>query len=246
MSRPGLLLYFDIVPALDKLPLDAVGELLLKALHYAQDGVEPVFDDASLGFAWAFLRPSIDRDGAAYQDKRLKGDWLVYCRRCKQDGTQALSFEMWRQHIDNGTLQSVDATSPTPSTTSTQNQPSSNTSPTPNGILYCAEPETDSTPPVITLPLNDGSEYPVSQEQCQEWAGLYPAVDVMQQLRGMRGWLLSNPERRKTKRGIGKFINNWLAKEQNRGGRNVSSGYSAPRRNSNQFLDMLEEEHGQN
>lgn len=43
MSRPGLLLYFDIVPALDQLPSNAVGELLLKALHYAQDGAEPVF-----------------------------------------------------------------------------------------------------------------------------------------------------------------------------------------------------------
>lgn len=83
----------------------------------------------------------------------------------------------------------------------------------------CAEPETVSTPPVITLPLNDGSEYPVSQEQCHEWAGLYPAVDVIQQLRGMRGWLLSNPERRKTKRGVLKFITGWLAREQDRGGR---------------------------
>lgn len=83
---------------------------------------------------------------------------------------------------------------------------------------YSAEPETASTPPVITLPLNDGSEYPVSQEQSQEWAGLYPAVDVIQQLRGMRGWLLSNPNKRKTRRGIGKFINGWLSREQDKGG----------------------------
>lgn len=82
----------------------------------------------------------------------------------------------------------------------------------------CAEPETVSAPPVIELPLNDGTMYPISQEQCQEWAGLYPAVDVIQQLRQMRGWLDANPTRRKTKRGIRRFITNWLAREQDKGG----------------------------
>lgn len=89
-----------------------------------------------------------------------------------------------------------------------------------NDIRYsdvCAEPEKSvSTPPVVLLPLNTGEEYPVMPEQCQEWAGLYPAVDVIQQLRAMRGWLLASPDRRKTKRGVTRFINGWLAREQNR------------------------------
>lgn len=82
----------------------------------------------------------------------------------------------------------------------------------------CPEPETVSGPPVISLPLNDGTSYLVSREQCQEWAGLYPAVDVIQQLRNMRGWLDANPKKRKTKRGVKAFINSWLSREQNRGG----------------------------
>lgn len=87
-----------------------------------------------------------------------------------------------------------------------------------------AEPLAYSAPPVITLTLNDGTEYPVSEEQCHEWAGLYPAVDVIQQLRQMKGWLDANPTKRKTKRGINAFIVRWLAKEQDRGG-----GRSAPK-----------------
>lgn len=75
-----------------------------------------------------------------------------------------------------------------------------------------------STPPVITFPLNTGEEYPVFQDHIQEWERLYPAVDVMQELRKMRGWLSSNPAKRKTKTGIMRFINAWLAKEQDRGG----------------------------
>ena len=107
----------------------------------------------------------------------------------------------------------------------------------------CAEPETASTPPVISLTLNDGTVYTVSEEQCQEWAGLYPAVDVIQQLRNMKGWLDSNPDRRKTRRGILRFITGWLSREQDRGGTCGRSGGKAPGRSGgNIFMDMLREE----
>ena len=129
MARPGLMLYFDILPALDKLPSSAVGELLLATLHYAQDGTEPAFDDSSLAFAWAFLRPSVDRDGAAYEEKRLKGDWLTYCRHCKRDGVDALDFDAWRERVDNGTLHTVDVSLQTPTASKPTTSPT--TSPTP-------------------------------------------------------------------------------------------------------------------
>ena len=81
-----------------------------------------------------------------------------------------------------------------------------------------AEPQAPPAPPAIVLPLNDGTDYPVPMAQCQEWEGLYPAVDVIQQLRGMKGWLDANPAKRKTRRGINAFIVRWLAREQDRGG----------------------------
>lgn len=71
---------------------------------------------------------------------------------------------------------------------------------------------------VISLLLNDGTEYGVEQEAIDKWASLYPAVDVMQELRKMAGWLDANRTRRKTRRGIEKFINGWLAREQDKGG----------------------------
>ncbi len=72
--------------------------------------------------------------------------------------------------------------------------------------------------PVISLTLNDKSEYAVSDEQVEEWTKLFPAVDVIQELRKMKGWLDANPSKRKTKSGILRFVNNWLSKEQDRGG----------------------------
>ena len=72
--------------------------------------------------------------------------------------------------------------------------------------------------PVVELSLNDNSVYGVTREDVEEYESLYPAVDVMQELRNMRGWCSANPERRKTKSGIRKFINSWLAKAQNSAG----------------------------
>ena len=72
--------------------------------------------------------------------------------------------------------------------------------------------------PSISLILNDKSEYPVYQDQIDKWIGLYPAVDVGQELRKMAGWCEANPNRRKTKRGVLNFINSWLSREQDRGG----------------------------
>jgi len=82
----------------------------------------------------------------------------------------------------------------------------------------CAEqasaPPTE--PPIISLPLNDKTEYPITQAHVDEWEILYPAVDILQELRSMKGWLNANTTRRKTKGGIPRFINGWLAKEQNK------------------------------
>lgn len=72
-------------------------------------------------------------------------------------------------------------------------------------------------PAVISIPLNDGSEYPVTQDQVHKWSELYPAVDVMQELREMVGWSQANKTRRKTKVGVERFINNWLSREQDKG-----------------------------
>ncbi|MDO4301811.1 MAG: hypothetical protein Q4D26_10520 [Clostridia bacterium] len=74
--------------------------------------------------------------------------------------------------------------------------------------------------PVITLLLNTGEEYPIFKNDIKTFAELYPAVDIMQEMRKMKGWCIATPEKRKTKRGIRRFINSWLAKEQDKGGTN--------------------------
>lgn len=78
-----------------------------------------------------------------------------------------------------------------------------------------------STPPdpsqvVEHIPLNDGTEYPVTKDFVAELDRLYPAVDPVQTLREMRGWCIGNPTRRKTSRGVRGFITSWFAREQDK------------------------------
>jgi hypothetical protein len=92
------------------------------------------------------------------------------------------------------------------------------------------------------LPLNNGTDYPVMQDDVDEWLSLYPAVDVIQELRSMRGWCLSNPSKKKTKRGIKAFINRWLSKRQDQAPRQTQGGnyYGKPAANTGTtFIDLL-------
>lgn len=65
-----------------------------------------------------------------------------------------------------------------------------------------------------TLPLNKG-EYEVREDDLAIHGEAYPAVDVKQQYREMKSWLIANPTHKKTRSGIKRFMNSWLARAQN-------------------------------
>ena len=74
--------------------------------------------------------------------------------------------------------------------------------------------------PVITLTLQDNNDYAVVEDQLNEWQELYQSIDVMQELRKMKGWLNANPAKRKTKKGIKRFINSWLSRSVDKANQN--------------------------
>jgi len=76
----------------------------------------------------------------------------------------------------------------------------------------------------IRLQLNDKSMFPIFDDDLVKWRDLYPSVNVEQELRNMVGWIDGNPTKRKTKTGIKKFVNGWLSKEQDQGGRRQMPG----------------------
>lgn len=118
-------------------------------------------------------------------------------------------------------------------------QPSETAKSQPETVL----PESKNPDPVaITFPVTgdpENREYKVFQSDVDKWRGLYPALDIMQQLRNMLGWLDANPTRRKTRKGIPRFIANWLAKEQNR---TAGQARASPAAQPKTFAELEEEQ----
>jgi hypothetical protein len=77
------------------------------------------------------------------------------------------------------------------------------------------------------LPLNDNTDWEIYQADIDLLQPLYPAVDVRQELRSMKGWLIGNPTLRKTRRGIKRFITSWLEKEQDKAKPGANHGTNA-------------------
>ncbi len=100
----------------------------------------------------------------------------------------------------------------------------------------CPEPGESPASGPVALMLSDGSEWTASDSLLAEYARLYPGVDVGQQFRCMRAWCISNPEKRKTRRGITRFVNNWLAREQDSYKPRPETG-AAPK-SRNRFLNI--------
>ena len=66
-------------------------------------------------------------------------------------------------------------------------------------------------PPLI---LKDGSRFHISDNHLNEFVDAYPGVDVRDQIMKMSQWLKTNPTKRKTKNGIMRFINSWIARSE--------------------------------
>lgn len=71
-------------------------------------------------------------------------------------------------------------------------------------------------PKFCELILKDNSLYPIYESDVNNYKELYPKIDVEQQLRSMVGWCDSNPQKRKTRSGVRRFINSWLSRENDR------------------------------
>lgn len=248
MQMPYIKVFVDYLDAIEPLGDAERGRLFTSLLEYARSGEVPQLG-GNERFIFPMMRAQIDRDRAEMAElsetrskagKKGAEAKQANAKFAKQNEQMPDLPKTEKTEKESAPLCPPSLSPPTPPVISPPYNPPAEKE---GKELVCAEPlcESASTPPVITLLLNDGTEYPVSVEQCQEWAGLYPAVDVIQQLRKMKAWLKVNPKKRKTRRGVGAFIVNWLSREQDKGHYAPASSQPA-RSDGNVFLDMLREE----
>lgn len=124
-NKPGVVLYFEALQAIESLDAEDTKKVISAILHYARDNETPSFSGTLAAF-WFMVQAGLDRDGDKYNSKRQRGVWLTYCRKCKEDGIESLSFEAWEaQRAVNDSLPCVEHT-----VNECINEPSPTTSPT--------------------------------------------------------------------------------------------------------------------
>lgn len=166
MDRPGIMLYFETLQAIEELDAKDAKQIMSAILRYSRDGEAPTFR-GPLAAVWSFIRSSIDRDGDRYSTKQQRGRWLTYCRECKKEGKSPLEFEEWLEQCVNSTLSYVErtvngaypTTSPSPSTT-----PAPTSSPTKKGVgdvhsAPISSPGKKSRPRFIPPTLEEVADY---------------------------------------------------------------------------------------
>lgn len=203
MEKKSILLYLDYKEHLTLLPDAERGRLLLALFDYAETGAEPAVEGMAK-MAFSFIRAQMDRDAQKYsarcEQNRANG---AKGERPRKAGPPAGPLETGRFPEEPGEPDTEEETEQDQETEEETDQDT--------------DQGTGSTA-VFYLPLLDKSRYRITEGMVREWGALYPAVDIMQDLRGMKGWLDANPGKRKTRRGILRFITGWLARTQDRGG----------------------------
>lgn len=98
-----------------------------------------------------------------------------------------------------------------------------------------AEAETASTPKFLTFPtVGHPPFWDLVEGQVARWRELYPNVDVTTECRKALGWIESNPQKRKTARGMGAFLVNWLNNAVNRGNGQAARPVAGSRTSGNE------------
>ncbi|MBI1347223.1 hypothetical protein GC163_13160 [bacterium] len=81
-----------------------------------------------------------------------------------------------------------------------------------------AENYPDSNPIILEFPTKQsGQTWPLRESKVREYESTFPRIDVLAELRKARQWCSDNPGKRKTAKGMPKFLGAWLAKADSEG-----------------------------
>ena len=121
------------------------------------------------------------------------------------------------QHCGNSVLQDSSITENGDSRI-TENQQTNNNNINNNNINTSEQPPKNGTG--IFIILEDGTFYDVLPDKLTMWQQAYPDLDVKRELYQMASWCDANRSKRKSRRGVEKFINGWLNRSQKDGQQN--------------------------
>jgi hypothetical protein len=98
-ERPGIMVYFDLLPQLQEYSKEEAGELFLAMLEYGAFGAVPAFEDRGLRIIWREVQGKIDRDNESYQRRVIDGAYGAYKRDLERKGDSPMPKDLWMAQI---------------------------------------------------------------------------------------------------------------------------------------------------
>lgn len=220
-EKNSFVLYTNYKEQLKYLSYEEVGKLMMAVFEYEETEKMPTTLEGMACMAFLFIKQRLDEDNNKYKEvvekRKRAGKQGATAKQAnatfakEEQAKQAVYDNVYVNDSDNDNVNDcVNDSDKELKDVSSEPEETPATEPT--------------SPTVAEIVLNDKSKAKITQAEVDEWKKLYPAVDVLQELRKMTAWCEANPTKRKTKRGIKAFIVNWLNKEQDRGKRGDNHG----------------------
>ena len=143
MAKPGMMVYFDMMGPVSKLPDEEKGRLFWAMLEYAKEGILPQFEGLALSLAWEFVKPKLDADAEAYNKTVLKRQYATFCRDCKKHGQPEITFEEWLDTVKHQMISNDIKRYPTTTTNTTTTTKTTTTTATAANATTLAAANTD-------------------------------------------------------------------------------------------------------
>ncbi|MEG2687707.1 MAG: DUF6291 domain-containing protein [Clostridia bacterium] len=242
MERESFIVYKSFYALIKLLPIKERLQMYEAIFDYGFTEVEPGFASDAQSAIWQAIKPQLKANNKRYENSKNGGAPQGNSNAKKYNQTPTNETTEKQPNSDKkNNLDTQNKTTETMQNKTTEKQPNENVNENVNVNVndICAVPEIVTPPEALqndiflTLILNTKDEFPILKQDVEERQALYPSVDVKQEFRNMKGWLIDNPTHRKTKSGIMRFVNGWLSREQNKGSQSLPVRQSKPQHTSN-------------
>ena len=95
-QKPGVMIYFDMLPAIENLSKADKGVLFYAILRYGLHGEVPEMS-AKLKVVWPLVQQRLDRDEEQYCKVVTKRAYSAYVRWAKHNKEDVMSFQNWQE-----------------------------------------------------------------------------------------------------------------------------------------------------
>ncbi len=101
--RSGIVVYFDLLPSLERMTAEQQGELFIAMLRYAKYGEVPEFTTERQQIIWEMTQPRLDADALRWDEKILQTKYAGYSSAERRQGREPMDMDSWcdwREHRD--------------------------------------------------------------------------------------------------------------------------------------------------